>query len=138
MINLPSASCSDRERSVLALIVWVSVVILRYNRSKHNRSTARAMHDQHAVNSACMSLTASIKPGKYMCTYEKVCAYKKGAPNNPSLRYLQREARDRSQTCMWVSSRVEFIKDASNSIFTKNSIRWVFPNPVTYKLMCNI
>ena len=45
-------------------------------------STARAMHDQHAVNSAHMRLTASIKPGKY------VCAYKKGAPNNPSLRYV--------------------------------------------------
>ena len=44
-------------------------------------STARAMHDQHAVNSARMRLTASIKPRKY------VCAYKKGAPNNPSLRY---------------------------------------------------
>ena len=44
-------------------------------------STARAMHGQHAVSSACMRLTASIKPGKY------VCAYKKGAPNNPSLRY---------------------------------------------------
>ena len=44
-------------------------------------STARAMHDQHAVNSARMRLTASIKPGKY------VCAYKKGALNNPSLRY---------------------------------------------------
>ena len=50
-------------------------------------STARAMHDQHAVNSARMRLTASIKPGKYVCAYEKVCAYKKGAPNNPSLRY---------------------------------------------------
>ena len=49
-------------------------------------STARAimMHDQHAVNSARMRLTTSIKPGKY--AYEKVCAYKKGAPNNPSLR----------------------------------------------------
>ena len=44
-------------------------------------STARAMHDQHAVNSARMRLTASIKPGKY------VCAYKKGTPNNRSLRY---------------------------------------------------
>ena len=51
-------------------------------------STARAMHDQHAVNSACMRLTANIKPGKYECAYEKVCAYKKGAPNNQSLRYL--------------------------------------------------
>ena len=50
-------------------------------------STARAMHDQHAVNSARMRLTASIKPGKYVCAYEKVCAYKKGAPNNQSLRY---------------------------------------------------
>ena len=50
-------------------------------------STARAMHDQHAVNSARMRLTASIKPGKYVCAYEKVCAYKKGALNNPSLRY---------------------------------------------------
>ena len=50
-------------------------------------STARAMHDQHAVNSARMRLIASIKPGKYVCAYEKVCAYKKGAPNNPSLRY---------------------------------------------------
>ena len=50
------------------------------------RSTARAMHDQHAVNSARMRLTVSIKPGKYVCVYEKVCAYKKGAPNNPSLR----------------------------------------------------
>ena len=50
-------------------------------------STARAMHDQHAVNSAHMCLTASIKRGKYMCAYEKVCAYKKGVPNNPSLRY---------------------------------------------------
>ena len=46
------------------------------------------MHDQHAVNSARMRLTASIKPGKYVCAYEKVCAYKKGASNNPSLRYL--------------------------------------------------
>ena len=46
-------------------------------------STARAMHDQHAVNSACMRLTASIKPGKYVCAYEKMCTYKKGAPNNP-------------------------------------------------------
>ena len=45
-------------------------------------STARAIHDQHAVNSAHMCLTASIKPGKY------VCAYKKGTPNNPSLRYV--------------------------------------------------
>ena len=53
-------------------------------------STARAMHDQHTVNSARMRLTASIKPGKYVCAYEKVCAYKKGAPNNPSLRYLQK------------------------------------------------
>ena len=44
-------------------------------------STARAMHDQHAVNSARMRLTVSIKPGK--C----VCAYKKGALNNPGLRY---------------------------------------------------
>ena len=46
-------------------------------------SSARAMYmyDQHAVNLARMRLTASIKPGK--C----VCAYKKGAPNNPSLRY---------------------------------------------------
>ena len=43
-------------------------------------STARAMHDQHAVNSV------RIKSGKYVCAYEKVCAYKKGAPNNPSLR----------------------------------------------------
>ena len=51
-------------------------------------STARAMHDQHAVNSARMRLTASIKPGKYVCAYEKVCTYKKGAPNNPSLRYV--------------------------------------------------
>ena len=51
-------------------------------------STARAMHDQHAVNSASMRLTASIKPGKYVCAYEKVCAYKKGALNNQSLRYL--------------------------------------------------
>ena len=50
-------------------------------------STARAMHDQHAVNSARMRLTVSIKPGKYVYAYEKVCAYKKGAPNNPSLRY---------------------------------------------------
>ena len=50
-------------------------------------STARAMHDQHAVNTARMRLIASIKPGKYVCAYEKVCAYKKGAPNNPSLRY---------------------------------------------------
>ena len=51
-------------------------------------STARAMHDQHAVNLARMRLTASIKPGKYVCTYEKVCAYKKGALNNPSLRHV--------------------------------------------------
>ena len=49
-------------------------------------STARAMHDQHAVNSARMRLAASIKPGKYVCAYEKVYTYKKGAPNNPSLR----------------------------------------------------
>ena len=48
-------------------------------------STVRAMHDQYAVNSASMRLT-SIKPGKYVCAYENVCAYKKGAPNNPSLR----------------------------------------------------
>ena len=31
-----------------------------------------------------------------------------------------------------VSSRVELIKDASNSVFTKNPIRRVFPNPVTF------
>ena len=51
-------------------------------------STAKAMHDQHAVNSVRMRLTVSIKPGKYVCAYEKVCTYKKGAPNNPSLRYI--------------------------------------------------
>ena len=51
-------------------------------------STARAMHDQHAVNSTRIRLTASIKAGKYVCAYEKVCAYKKGALNNPSLRYF--------------------------------------------------
>ena len=52
-------------------------------------STARAMHNQHATNSARMCLTASFKPGKYkyVCAYEKMCAYKKGALNNPSLRY---------------------------------------------------
>ena len=44
-------------------------------------STARAMHGQHTVNSARIRLTTSIKPGKY------VCAYKKGASNNLSLRY---------------------------------------------------
>ena len=33
-------------------------------------STARAMHDQHAVNSARMRLTASIKSGKYVCAYK--------------------------------------------------------------------
>ena len=38
-------------------------------------STARAMHDQHAINSARMRLTASIKSGKYVCAYEKVYAY---------------------------------------------------------------
>ena len=32
--------------------------------------------------------TASIKAGKYVCAYEKMCTYKKGALNNPSLRYL--------------------------------------------------
>ena len=42
-------------------------------------STARTMHDQHAVNSARIRLTASIKPENY------VCAYKKGTPNNPSV-----------------------------------------------------
>ena len=38
-----------------------------------------------------LRLTASIdiKPGKYVCAYEKVCAYKKGALNNPSLRYVK-------------------------------------------------
>ena len=57
-------------------------------------STARAMHDQHAVNSARMRLTASIKPGKYMC------AYKKGAPNNPSRRYLITTYIHTRYTCM--------------------------------------
>ena len=47
------------------------------------------MYDQLAVNSAS---TASIKPGKYVCAYEKVCAYKKSAPNNPSLRYFTTDA----------------------------------------------
>ena len=40
-------------------------------------STARAMHDQHAVNSARMRLTASIKPGKYVCAYEKCALIRK-------------------------------------------------------------
>ena len=70
-------------------------------------STARAMHDQHAVNSARMRLTASIKPGKYVCAYEKVCAYKKGAPNNPSLRYTYMVTR---QKCNQVISGT-FVSD---------------------------
>ena len=40
-------------------------------------STARAMHDQHAVNSARMRLTASIKPGKCVCAYEKCALIRK-------------------------------------------------------------
>ena len=32
-----------------------------------------------------MQLTASIKHRKKVCAYEKMCAYKKGALNNPSL-----------------------------------------------------
>ena len=40
--------------------------------------------------------------------------------------------RDQPKTCRWVSSMVELIKDASNSISTKNPIRRIFSNPVTY------
>ena len=36
-----------------------------------------------------MRLTASIKHRKKVCAYEKMCAYKKGALNNPSLRYTK-------------------------------------------------
>ena len=35
-----------------------------------------------------MRLTASSKNRKEACAYEKVCAYKKGALNNPSLQYM--------------------------------------------------
>ena len=35
--------------------------------------------------------------------------------------YRQSEARNQPKTCRWVSSMVELIKDASNSIFTKKS-----------------
>ena len=38
----------------------------------------------------CMRLTASGITRKEVCAYEKVCAYKKGVLNNPSLRYLFR------------------------------------------------
>ena len=41
-------------------------------------------------------------------------------------------ARSQTKRAIWVSSRVELIKDTSNSIFTKNPIRRVFQNPVTY------
>ena len=36
-----------------------------------------------------MCLTASSKTRKEVCAYGKVCAYKKGAHSNPSLRYLK-------------------------------------------------
>jgi hypothetical protein len=35
-----------------------------------------------------MRLTASNKTRKEVCAYEKMCAYKEGALNNPSLRYI--------------------------------------------------
>ena len=35
-----------------------------------------------------MRLTASIKYRKKVCAYEKMCAYKKGVLNNPSLWYV--------------------------------------------------
>ena len=34
-----------------------------------------------------MHLTTSIKHRKKVCAYEKICAYKKGSLNNPSLWY---------------------------------------------------
>ena len=34
-----------------------------------------------------MPLTASTKPRRNVCAYEKMCAYKKGELNNPSLQY---------------------------------------------------
>ena len=40
----------------------------------------------------------SCDTGKYVCTYKKVCAYKKGAPNNPSLRYCVTKAFIRAHT----------------------------------------
>ena len=83
-MHLPAMMAAARET-----LLWFTSIIRGYHVYKEVwkpkiglGSTARAMHDQHAVNSARMHLTASIKSGKY------VCAYKKGAPNNPSLRYM--------------------------------------------------
>ena len=50
--------------------------------------------------------------------------------------YLHSEVHDRPKTWMWVSSVVGLlINHTSNSIFKKNPIRRVFPNPVTSKDM---
>ena len=54
-----------------------------------------------------MHLTASTKHRKKVCTYEKMCTHKKGALNNPSLRYVTRFAKNRhvARTRKWRNAR---------------------------------